>query len=179
MDLRPFGLIYAGAQKNLGPAGLTLVIVRKDFLEKSSERIPKIFRYKTIAAADSLQNTIPTFAVYLLRNVAAWVKEEGGLPAIEKRNREKSGMIYGLVDEMSDFYRCPVEMSSRSIMNAVFRLPSEELEAKFLKEAASQGMVNLKGHRSVGGVRVSMYNAMPVEGVAKLAEFMRVFAKSA
>lgn len=178
IDVSRFGMIYAGAQKNLGIPGVTLVIVRKDLVESGRTDLPKIFQYRTIAKGDSLQNTAPTFAIYMVRNVLRWVKDYGGLEAMEKRNRQKADMLYGAMDSRPDFYRCPVEKGSRSVMNAVFRLPSEDLEKKFLAEAASKDMVNLKGHRSVGGIRVSMYNAMEPAGVEKLVSFMDDFAKA-
>ncbi|MEM7137101.1 MAG: 3-phosphoserine/phosphohydroxythreonine transaminase [Myxococcota bacterium] len=176
LDVSKFGLIYAGAQKNLGPSGITVLIIRKDLCERSPDTIPIIFRYKTILAGDSLQNTIPTFPVYMVRNVLRWVKAQGGAPAMEARNRQKAEMIYGLIDDNPDFFRCPVEVASRSVMNPVFRLPTEELEKQFIAEAAEQGMVGIKGHRSVGGIRTSMYNAMEPSGVEKLVTFAANFA---
>lgn len=178
LDVSKFGLIYAGAQKNLGIPGVTVVIVRKDLIEGGREDLATIFQYRTLAKSDSLQNTIPTFAVYMIRNVLRWVKAEGGLEAMEERNRRKADLLYGTVDELGDFYRCPVERDSRSVMNAVFRLPSEELEKRFVEEAKAQEMVGLKGHRSVGGIRVSMYNAMDPSGVEQLVSFMREFARN-
>jgi phosphoserine aminotransferase len=178
IDVSKFGLIYAGAQKNLGPAGITVLILRKDLAERSPDTIPNIFRYKTILAGDSLQNTIPTFPVYMVRNVLRWVKAQGGARAMEKRNRAKAEMIYGMIDENPDFFRCPVEVDSRSVMNLVFRLPSEELEKKFVADAAEAGMVGLKGHRSVGGIRASIYNAMEPESVQTFVDFAKAFAKS-
>lgn len=178
-DFSKFGIAYAGAQKNIGPAGIAVVIIRKDLVEKGSKSIPKIFRYSELAKNNSLQNTIPTFGVYLIRNVMQVVKDEGGLVAIEKRNQEKGRLLYSLIDANADFYRCPVEKDSRSVMNPVFTLPTEDLEKKFVKEAEKAGMVGLKGHRSVGGIRASMYNAMPVSGVEKLVEFMTSFKKTA
>ncbi|MCB9612925.1 MAG: 3-phosphoserine/phosphohydroxythreonine transaminase [Sandaracinus sp.] len=178
IDVSKFALIYAGAQKNLGPAGVTLVIAEKDFIAKGADNIPEIFRYSYIAENDSLQNTPPTFAIYMVGKVLQWVKDNGGAAGMEKRNRSKGEMLYGLIDQHPDFFRCPVEKGSRSVMNAVFRLPTEELEAKFLAETKKAGMLNLKGHRSVGGIRVSMYNAMEPEGVAKLVEFMETFRKA-
>jgi len=176
-DVSRFGLIYAGAQKNMGPAGITIVIIRNDLLERSrTDGIPKIFRYKTIAGEDSLYNTIPVFAVYFVRNVLRWVKHEGGLTAMESRNREKGKLLYDTVDALSGFYQAPVDKGSRSYMNAVFRLPSEDLEKKFLSAAEKGNMVGLKGHRSVGGVRASMYNALPVAAVKALTDLMREFA---
>ncbi len=176
IDVSKFGLIYAGAQKNLGPAGITILIIRKDLAERSPDTIPNIFRYKTILEGDSLQNTIPTFPVYMVRNVLRWVKDQGGAAAMEKRNREKAAMIYGMIDGDSDFFHCPVEVDSRSVMNPVFRLPTEELEKKMIADAAEAGMVGIKGHRSVGGIRTSMYNAMDPSSVAKFVEFAQAFA---
>ena len=178
-DFSKYGIAYAGAQKNIGPAGIAVVIIRKDLVEKGEKSIPKIFRYSELAKNNSLQNTIPTFGVYLIRNVMQVVKDEGGLAAVEKRNLEKARILYAAMDGDADFYRCPVEKDSRSVMNPVFNLPSEDLEKKFVKEAEKAGMVGLKGHRSVGGIRASMYNAMTVEGVAKLVEFMSSFKKTA
>lgn len=177
VDVSKFGLIYAGAQKNLGIAGVTLVIIRKDLVEAGRTDLPKIFQYRTLAKGDSLQNTAPTFAIYMMRNVLRWVKGYGGLEAMEKRNLKKASMLYAAVDSRPDFYRCPVETDSRSVMNAVFRLPTEDLEKKFVAEAAAADMVNLKGHRSVGGIRVSLYNAIEPTDVEKLVSFMDDFAK--
>jgi len=177
IDVSKFGLIYAGAQKNLGPAGVTVLIFRKDLAERSPSTIPKIFRYKTILDGDSLQNTIPTFAVYMVRNVLRWVRDQGGAPAMEKRNREKAGSIYGMIDENPGFFHCPVEVESRSMMNPVFRLPTEDLEKKLIAEAAEAGMVGIKGHRSVGGIRTSIYNAMEPSDVQKFVDFTKAFAK--
>jgi phosphoserine aminotransferase len=175
IDVSKFALIYAGAQKNMGPSGVTVVIVRKDLAEKAREDVPKIFRYATILKGDSLQNTAPTFPIYLTRNVMRWVKDQGGAQAMEKRNRQKADTLYAAIDERADFYRGPVDKASRSTMNVVFRLPTEELEKKFIEDAKAQGMVNLKGHRSVGGIRVSLYNAIEPAHVDKLVSFMRDF----
>ncbi len=177
IDVSRFGLIYAGAQKNLGPAGITVVIARKDLLEAASTKVPKIFRYSFIAENNSLQNTAPTFTIYMVRNVLQWVKENGGASAMETRNQKKANMLYGCIDEHEGFYRCPVERESRSVMNVVFTLPSEELEKKFMADAAAEGMVNTKGHRSVGGIRISMYNAMGPQEIEKLTGFMKSFAQ--
>lgn len=177
IDVSKFGLIYAGAQKNLGPAGITVLILQKELAERSPKTLPKIFRYKTLLDNDSLQNTIPTFAVYMVRNVLRWVRDQGGAAAMEKRNREKAGAIYGMIDENPDFFRCPVEVESRSMMTPVFRLPTEELEKKLIAEAAAAGMVGIKGHRSVGGIRTSIYNAMEPADVEKFVELARTFAK--
>jgi len=177
IDVSKFGLIYAGAQKNLGPAGITVLIIRKDLAERNPETLPKIFRYKTILDGDSLQNTIPTFPVYMVRNVLRWVRDQGGATAMEKRNRKKAGYIYGMIDENPGFFRCPVEVQSRSVMNPVFRLPTEALEKKFIADAAAAGMVGIKGHRSVGGIRASIYNAMEPSDVQTFVDFTKAFAK--
>jgi len=177
IDVSRFGLIYAGAQKNLGPSGLTVVIVRKDLVESGNQNIPTIFQYREHAATNSLLNTPPTFAIYILRNVLDWVKSEGGLAAIAKRNDEKAAILYDVIDERSDFYSSPVEKDSRSKMNVVFNLPTPELEAACIAEAQKRGMVGLKGHRSVGGMRASIYNACSVESVNALATFLRSFKK--
>ncbi len=177
MDLAPFDFVYAGAQKNIGPSGLVVVLAKKSFIEKGRKDIPKIFQYRVHAENNSLYNTPPTFAIYLVRNVLAWVKSEGGLVAIEKRNRVKGNHIYGAIDAHAGFYRAPVERGSRSLMNVVFRLPTEALEDQFVSEAKKQDMVGLKGHRSVGGIRVSLYNAVPPEWTKTLADFMNDFVK--
>ncbi|MBI3183281.1 MAG: 3-phosphoserine/phosphohydroxythreonine transaminase [Myxococcales bacterium] len=177
-DVSRFALVYAGAQKNVGPSGLVVVVARKDFIAQGRKDIPKILRYTTHAENNSLYNTPPTFAIYLMRNVLAWVKEVGGLGQIESWNREKGRTLYDAIDRMSGFYRAPVEKESRSLMNIVFRLPSEALEEKFVSEAKKAGMVGLKGHRSVGGIRVSAYNAVSVADIRTLVSFMESFAKS-
>jgi phosphoserine aminotransferase len=176
-DVTPLSLAFAGAQKNIGPSGVTVVLVRKDFLERGRKDLPKILQYRTHAEAKSLLNTPPTFGIYLVRNVLLWVKGLGGLDVVEKRNRAKAAAVYGAVDTNAGFYRCPVEKESRSVMNAVFRLPSEALEKSFLDEAKKHGMIGLKGHRSVGGIRVSLYNAVEPEWATALAAFMKDFAK--
>jgi phosphoserine aminotransferase len=175
-DVSKIGLIYAGAQKNMGPAGITTVIVRKDLIEKGRTDLATIFRYAEIAKNNSLQNTVTTFTVYMIRNVLLWLKGIGGLPEIEKRNRKKAELLYGAIDGSSGYYTCPAEKSSRSVMNVVYRLPSEDLDAKFVAEANKAGLVGLKGHRVVGGIRASIYNAMPVDGVEALVAFMQRFA---
>jgi phosphoserine aminotransferase len=177
MDVSRFALLYGGAQKNVGPSGVTLVIADKDFLAEGRKDLPKIVQYRVHAEARSLLNTPPTFAIYLMRNVLQWIKEMGGLDAMERRNRAKAAELYAAVDEHPAFYRCPVEAPSRSVMNAVFRLPSEALEKRFVDEAKAAGMLGLKGHRSVGGIRVSLYNAVEPEWVVALAGFMRDFVK--
>jgi phosphoserine aminotransferase len=175
IDVSQFGMIYAGAQKNMGPAGVTVVIIRKDLAEKSRTDIPSIFRYSEIAKNNSLQNTITTFAVYLMRNVLAWLKAEGGAPVMEQRNRKKAELLYRAIDASEGFYTCPADKDSRSVMNVVYTLPNEELDAKFVAEATKAGMVGLKGHRIVGGIRASLYNAVTVESVQTLVEFMQRF----
>ncbi|MGH2349986.1 MAG: 3-phosphoserine/phosphohydroxythreonine transaminase, partial [Chloroflexota bacterium] len=178
-DVRRFGLVYAGAQKNLGPSGVTLVVVRRDLVEAGRRDLPVIWQYRTYADHNSLYNTPPTFAIYLVRGVLAWIRKVGGLEQIERWNLEKARLLYHAIDVRPDFYRCPVQRESRSAMNAVFRLPSADLEGRFVAEAEAQGMVGLKGHRSVGGVRVSLYNAVPVDWVHALANFMADFAARA
>ncbi|NQT24335.1 3-phosphoserine/phosphohydroxythreonine transaminase [candidate division KSB1 bacterium] len=171
------GIIYAGAQKNLGPSGLTVAIVREDLVEAGLDTIPTLLQYRTQADKDSLFNTPPTYAIYLFKLVLDWVKGLGGLDAVEKRNQEKGDLLYGLIDAMPDYYKGAVEKDSRSLMNVTFRLPTEELEAQFIKEGLAAGFGGLKGHRSVGGVRVSMYNALEPQGIKELTEFMKAFAQ--
>ena len=177
-DPRPFGLIYAGAQKNLGPAGVTLVIIRDDLLQRSRTDVATMLSYKTHAEKDSLYNTPPVFAIYIMKLVLEWMKKAGGLAAIEQQNRDKANRLYGLIDESGGFYRGTVtDRGSRSFMNVTLRLPSEELEKQLVAEAAAAGFTGLKGHRSVGGIRVSMYNAMPLEGIEELVTFMQEFQR--
>jgi phosphoserine aminotransferase len=175
MDFARFGLFYAGAQKNLGVPGVTLVVIDEALIERSRKDIPDIFRYRTVAESDSLMNTAPTFAIYMLRNVLDWIKGEGGLPRMEARNREKASLLYGALDAHADFYRCPVEKESRSMMNVVFRLPTEELEAGLIAAAKAEGMVGIKGHRLAGGIRVSLYNAVEPSQVRTLVSFLGDF----
>ena len=176
LEVSKFGLIYAGAQKNIGPAGLTIVIVRDDLLDKASAITPEVFNYKVQAEADSMINTPPTYAVYIAGLVFAWLKQQGGLAAMEKTNIAKSNLLYDYLDQ-SEFYQSPVAKGDRSRMNVPFRLKSEALDGDFLKGAQAAGMVELKGHRSVGGMRASIYNAMPVEGVQALVKYMHEFEK--
>lgn len=178
LDFSKFSLIYAGAQKNLGPAGVTVVIIREDLLAVCPDNLPTMFSYKTYAEKNSLYNTPPAFAIYMVKLVLEWIKEQGGLEAVEKVNISKKERVYEVMDNNADFFRGTVEPDSRSWMNITMRLPTEELEKKFITEAKSAGFVGLKGHRSVGGIRVSMYNAMPLEGVEKLAAFMMAFKKA-
>jgi phosphoserine aminotransferase len=179
VDVSRFAMLYAGAQKNIGPSGVVVVVARKDFVEAGRKDIPAIFQYRTYAANNSLYNTPPTFAIYLVRGVLQWVRESGGLEQVEAWNREKAELLYGAIDRHAGLYRCPVQGDSRSWMNVVFRLPSADLEGQFLTEAEHQGMIGLKGHRSVGGIRVSLYNAVPVEWARALATFMDDFAARA
>jgi len=174
LNIRDFGLIYAGAQKNLGPAGVTLVILRKDLAERVSDKVPQMLRYSTHIANNSLFNTPPTFGVYLLCLVTRWLKKNGGLQVMEELNERKAGKLYAAIDE-SDFYRGTAVPEFRSCMNVTYRLPNEELEKQFIREAAAKGMDGLKGHRSVGGIRASIYNAMPEDGVEALIAFMKEF----
>jgi phosphoserine aminotransferase len=176
-DISKFTLVYAGAQKNVGPSGIVVILARKDFIAQGRTDIPKIFQLRTVADNDSLYNTPPTFAIYLIRNVMRWIKAEGGLDVIEKRNLEKAKLVYDALDAHPDFYRVPVAKESRSVMNIIFNLPNEGLEEKFLAEAKKRRMVGLKGHRSVGGMRASLYNAVPVEWAKALAELITDFAK--
>ncbi len=175
-DVSKFGLIYAGAQKNIGPAGLTVVIIRRDLIGKHFENTPAMLRYDLHAKEKSLYNTPPCYSIYVAGLVFQWIEEQGGVKALEKINVEKAKILYDVLDD-SDFYRTTVEKKYRSRMNVTFRTPSKELDEKFVAEAAKEGLLSLKGHRSVGGIRASIYNAMPVEGVQKLADFMKRFEK--
>jgi len=176
-DIAKYALIYAGAQKNLGPSGVVVVVAKKEFIDTGAKDIPKIFKYSTFAAVNSLYNTPPTFAIYLVRNVLQWIKSVGGLAQIQAWNEEKARLLYGAIDAHADYYRAPVEKASRSTMNVVFRLPNEALEEEFVKTASKAGLAGLKGHRSVGGVRASAYNAVTVDDVKKLVGFMEEFAR--
>jgi phosphoserine aminotransferase len=175
-DVSRYAMIYAGAQKNLGPSGVVVVVARKDFFESGKKDIPKIFKYTTFAQANSLYNTPPTFAIYLVRNVLAWVKSMG-IDKLHAQNEDKARLLYGALDAHADYYRAPVDKASRSTMNVVFRLPSEALEDQFVKDATKAGLIGLKGHRSVGGIRASIYNAVSVDDVKTLVGFMEEFAK--
>jgi len=176
-DAGRFSLIYAGAQKNLGPAGVTVVLIRKSLLEKVPRTLPAMLRYDLHAANDSLYNTPPSFSLYMLELVLRRLEEQGGLTAIARHNEEKAGHIYQAIDQSGGFYAGHAEKECRSLMNVTFRLPSEDLEKVFLSEAASRRLVGLKGHRSVGGLRASIYNAMSKEGCQLLAEFMDEFRR--
>ena len=178
LDFAKFDLIYAGVQKNLGPAGVCLVVAKKSFIENSPKAVPTMLRYDTYAKNNSLYNTPPAFGIYMVGKVAAWIKKQGGLPAMEKRNIHKAKLIYDIIDSSAGFYRGHAEPDSRSYMNITFRLPTEDLEAKFVKEALEHNLSGVKGHRSVGGLRTSLYNAMPLAGCEALADFMEKFKKT-
>ncbi|MFC4767240.1 3-phosphoserine/phosphohydroxythreonine transaminase [Effusibacillus consociatus] len=177
VDVEKFALIYAGAQKNLGPSGVTVVILRPDMLERAAKNLPTMLRYDIHVKNNSLYNTPPTFGIYMLGEVLKWVKDQGGVEGIEQRNREKAALIYDAIDASNDFYRGHAEKDSRSLMNITFTLQSDELEKKFLSEAKKAGFVGLNGHRSVGGCRASTYNAVPVEACQALRDFMIQFQK--
>jgi phosphoserine aminotransferase len=177
IDVSKFGVIYAGAQKNIGPAGLTIVIVRDDLIGQTVAGTPTMFDYKTHADNESMYNTPPTFAMYTAGLVFKWLKTRGGLVAMEKTNREKAGLLYDALDA-TDFYNSPVAKENRSLMNSPFTLKDAALDEAFLKGAKERGLIQLKGHRSVGGMRASIYNAMPVEGVRALVDYMREFEKN-
>ena len=174
IDVNKFGMIYAGAQKNIGPSGLALVIIKKELIERTPETTPIFLRYKTHADEGSLYNTPNCWGIYFLGMVMEWMEKLGGIAAVQKINEAKAGALYATIDS-SDFWRSPVDVGSRSIMNVVWRLPSEELEEKFISEAKKAGMIGLKGHRSVGGIRASIYNAVPREAVDALVAFMKDF----
>ena len=177
-DASPFGIIYAGAQKNLGPSGLAVVIIRKDMLEKcrDSKQMPTLLSYRTHVDKNSLFNTPPSFAIYMVNRVLSWLKRRGGIAAMEKENAAKAELIYGAIDGSGGFYRNNIAPQDRSQMNVVFRLPNEELEKKFVADALGAGFVGLKGHRSVGGIRASIYNANLLDSVKDIVGFMKDFA---
>jgi phosphoserine aminotransferase len=176
IDLARYAMVYAGAQKNLGPAGVTLCIAREDFIELGSKDIADLLQYRSYVPEFSRPNTPPVFAVYVMGLVAKWIQKFGGLAAMERHNQAKAHLIYDALDT-TKFYQPHAQRDARSLMNITFRLPSEELTDKFVKEASAQGMDGLKGHRSVGGIRASIYNAFPIEGCKALGEFLREFAK--
>ena len=177
VDVSRYALIYAGAQKNLGPSGVTVVIIRDDMLGRARDGLSTMLDYRTHAQNKSLYNTPNTWGIYILNLVCEWVRDEGGLDAIHRRNEEKAQKIYDAIDA-TDFYRGHAAPDARSIMNVTFRLPSEDLEKKFAAEATAAGLDGLKGHRSVGGIRASIYNAFPPEGVEALTQFMREFERT-
>jgi len=174
VDVSKYGVIYGGAQKNIGPAGLTLVIVRGDLLDRALPITPSAFHWKEQADADSMLNTPPTYAIYIAGLVFEWLLAQGGVPAMERRNVAKAALIYDYLDR-TEFYRNPVRREDRSRMNVPFKLADERLDEAFLKGAEERGMIQLKGHRAVGGMRASIYNAMPVEGVQALVDYMKAF----
>jgi phosphoserine aminotransferase len=181
MDVKKFGLIFAGAQKNLGPSGATVVIIRRDLAERADKNLPTVLQYRTHIKERSLYHTPPTFAIYVIGLVMEWIEAEGGVAAIEKRNEAKAKLLYDAIDSSGGYYTCPVEKSSRSKMNVVFRVAAgvdEALEKKFLEEAAAAGIVGIAGHRSVGGMRVSLYNAVTLEAVEALISFLREFRRT-
>jgi len=175
-DVSDFGMIYAGAQKNLGPSGLAVVILRKDLLGRAPEDLPVFLRYSTHAAEGSLYNTPNTWAVYMVKLTCEWLESMGGIAAMQKINEKKAAALYSTIDS-SSFWRSPVEKESRSIMNVVWRLPGEALEEQFVSQAKKAGLIGLKGHRSVGGIRASIYNAVTPESVNALVSFMKEFEK--
>ena len=174
LDVSKYSLIYAGAQKNIGPAGLTMVIVDKNYMEEEDDTLPNILRYSKHSQAGSMLNTPPTFAWYMAGKVFKWIKKSGGLNFFKEQNHKKASSLYDFIDS-SSFYSNPVNVENRSIMNIPFILADKSLDTVFLKEAEENGLLNLKGHRSVGGMRASIYNAMPLEGVNQLIDFMKVF----
>lgn len=174
VDVSKFGLIFAGAQKNLGPAGVCLVIIRDDLVGKAPESTPTMMNYQTHVDNGSMFNTPPTYGIYIMGLVFQWIKKNGGIEAMEKRNREKAALLYDFLDS-SSMFKGTVVAKDRSLMNVPFVTGNEELDAAFIKEATAAGLVNLKGHRSVGGMRASIYNAMPTEGVRALVDFMKAF----
>ena len=178
LDFSKFSLIFAGAQKNLGPAGVTVVIFKRDLLGKLNENVPTMFSYKTHVNKSSMFNTPPVFPVLVVGLVAEWIKDLGGLDVIEKVNNKKAKLIYDTLDEVSIFRPIVTDKASRSKMNIVFRMATEEMEKTFLQKATENGFIGLKGHRSVGGLRASIYNAFPLEGVEVFVDFMRQFAKN-
>jgi phosphoserine aminotransferase len=175
IDVKKFGVIYAGAQKNLGPAGVTLLIIREDLLSRVPENTPTFQKWSTHAAKDSMFNTPPVFNIYICKLSLEYLKEIGGTIEMEKRNREKAKILYDVIDNSNGFYKGHARKDSRSLMNVTFRLPSEDLEKKCVEEGLQKDLVGLKGHRSVGGMRASIYNAMPIAGLKALAEFLKEF----
>jgi phosphoserine aminotransferase len=180
IDVNKYGLIFAGAQKNLGPSGATVVILRRDLAERAEKNLPTVLQYRTHIKEKSLYHTPPTFAIYIVGLVLEWIESEGGVPAIEKRNDAKAKLLYETIESSGDFYHCPVENTSRSKMNVVFRVAGgdDAVEKKFAAEAAAAGLVGTPGHRSVGGLRVSLYNAVTLEAVEALTGFMHEFQRT-
>jgi len=176
IDVSRYGLIYAGAQKNIGPSGITMVIIREDLLDRTPDGIPSMLNFKLFAEHHSMPNTPNTWGVYLVSLVCEWLREQGGVSAMAERNREKAAVLYAAIDASDGFYAGHADREARSLMNVTFRLPSADLDTRFCEEAERAGLDGLKGHRSVGGIRASIYNAFPREGVEALTSFMRDFA---
>ena len=174
LDVNDYSLIYAGAQKNIGPAGMAVVIISKDFMNQANKDLPKILQYAEHSKADSMLNTPPIFSWYVAGKVFKWIKRSGGLEHFQKLNRKKAEVLYEFLDS-SDFYLNKINKNQRSVMNVTFNLASEQLNETFLKESKSKNLLNLKGHALVGGMRASIYNAMPLEGVEQLVQFMKEF----
>ncbi len=177
VDVSKFGIIFAGAQKNLGPSGVTVVIIKEELLDRTPKNVPTMLRYKTHADKGSMFNTPPCFSIYAVGEVLKWLKKQGGIEAIEKKNKEKAAMLYSVIGE-GTYYLGHAEKASRSCMNVSFNLPTAELDAKFIAESTKSGFSGLKGHRSIGGCRASIYNAFPVKGVEKLVAFMKEFEQN-
>jgi phosphoserine aminotransferase len=177
VDVSKYAMIYAGAQKNAGPAGVVVAIIREDMMARVPEKMPVMLDYKVLAESGSLHNTPPSFVIYMVGLVLQWLKDLGGLPAIHKINQQKAGLVYDVIDQSGGYYRGHARIEDRSIMNIPFRMPSEELEAQFVKESKKADLIGLKGHRSVGGLRASVYNAMPMESAQALADFMVEFQR--
>ena len=180
VDVKKYGLIFAGAQKNLGPSGVTVVMIRKDLAERADKNLPTLLQYRTHIKEKSLYHTPPTFAVYVVGLVLEWIESEGGVQGMEKRNEAKARMLYDTIESSGGFYSCPVEEASRSTMNVVFRVAGgdDAIEKKFAAEGAAAGLVGIPGHRSVGGMRVSLYNAVEPAAVEALTSFMREFQRT-
>ena len=177
-DASKFAMIYAGAQKNLGPSGVTVIVIRKDFVETANDGIPTMLSYKTHLKKNSLFNTPPCFPIYMVNKTLNWIMDQGGMEVVEANNRKKGDLLYQTIDSNPDFFRAPVEKASRSYMNVVFRLPTEELEQAFVAGGKERNMTGLKGHRSVGGIRFSIYNAIPLEWIEAVTAYMTEFAKA-
>ncbi len=177
IDISKYGLIYAGAQKNAGPSGVTIVIIREDLLERVPQKMPSMLDYKLLAEKNSLYNTPPSFSIYMLGLVLGWLQDLGGIEEIAKINAKKSSLLYQAIDQSDGYYRGHAQPEHRSLMNVPFRMPTEELEAAFVKAATEAGFIGIKGHRSVGGLRASIYNACPIESIEDLVEFMLDFQR--
>ncbi len=177
-DATKFALVYAGAQKNLGPAGVTIVLAKEEYLATAADNLPTMFSYKTFAKSNSLYNTPPVFAIYALNLVLGWIEEQGGLQGIQRHNETKAQLVYDAIDNSGGFYQGHADKDSRSLMNITFRLPSTDLDSQFAKTALDHNMSGLKGYRTVGGIRASTYNAVPMEACQALADFMHEFQRT-